>query len=103
MKVIDIAKLIAPHSNFKIIGIRPGEKLHEQMISVDDASSTFEYSNYYKILPQIHGWAKDDLRIKNGRKVPEGFVYSSDNNLEWMSSSDLKRWIDNNKDYVGKI
>ena len=103
MRVIDIAKAIAPKAKHKIIGIRPGEKLHEQMISYDDANSTYEYSNYYKILPQINEWANDNLRIKNGIKVPEGFTYSSDYNSEWMTTSDLKKWIDSNKDYIGKI
>jgi FlaA1/EpsC-like NDP-sugar epimerase len=86
MKVIDIAKAIAPQIKHKMIGIRPGEKLHEQMISSDDANSTYEYSDYYKILPQINEWAKDNLRIKNGKKVSEGFYYSSDNNSQWMTN-----------------
>ena len=103
MKVIDIAKAIAPQAKHKIIGIRPGEKLHEQMISIDDANSTYEYSDYYKILPQINEWAKDNLRIKEGKKVPEGFIYASDNNPEWMTKSVLQKWIDRNKDYIGKI
>ena len=103
MKVTDIARLIAPKAKHKIIGIRPGEKLHEQMISTDDAKSTYEYSDYYKILPQINEWVKDNLRIKDGKKVPEGFIYSSDSNLEWMMKSDLQKWIDGNKDYIGKV
>ena len=80
MKVIDIAKVIAPQARHKIIGIRPGEKFHEQMISSDDAFSAYEYPDYYKILPQINGWVKDKLRIKNGKKIKEGFVYNSNNN-----------------------
>ena len=103
MKIIDIARLILPQGKHKIIGIRPGEKLHEQMISSDDANSTYEYSDYYKILPQINMWKKDNLRIKDGVKVPEGFVYSSDNNPEWMTKSNLQKWIDENKNYFGKI
>ena len=96
MKVTDIAKIIAPNAKQKIIGIRPGEKLHEQMIGSDDADSTYEYSSYYKILPQINEWAKDKLRIKNGKKVPEGFNYSSDNNIDWMKKSELRKWLNNN-------
>ena len=103
MKVMDIAEVIAPKAKHKIIGIRPGEKLHEQMISSDDAYSTYEYSNYYKILPQINEWAKDNLRIKSGKKVSEGFVYSSDSNPEWMTKSDLQKWIDQNQNHIGKI
>ena len=103
MKVTDIAKVIAPKAKHKIIGIRPGEKLHEQMIGKDDHNSTYEYSEYYKILPQINEWEKDKLRIKTGKKVSEGFVYSSNNNSEWMTKSQLQKWIDINKDYIGKI
>ena len=103
MKLIDIAKVIAPKANHKIIGIRPGEKLHEQMIGIEDSYSTYEYFNYYKILPQINEWAKDSFRIKNGKKVPEGFIYSSDLNANWMTKSELKKWINSNKKIIGKI
>ena len=103
IKVVDIANAIAPNAKHKIIGIRPGEKLHEEMISSDDANSTYEYSDYYKILPQINEWAKDNLRIKEGKKVPEGFHYTSDSNSEWMTKSNLQQWIDANKDHIGKI
>ena len=103
MKITDIAKIIAPEAKHKIIGIRPGEKLHEEMISSDDACSTYEYSSYYKILPQINEWAKDNLRIKDGKKVPDGFMYSSDNNSDWMTKSDFQNWINTNKNYFGKV
>ena len=103
IKVTDIAKVIAPKSKFKIIGIRPGEKLHEQMISDEDSYYTYEYSDYFKILPQINNWDKDKTRIKNGVKVLNGFTYSSDNNSEWMTKADLQKWIDKNKTYIGKI
>ena len=102
MKVTDIAKVIAPKAKHKIIGIRPGEKLHEQMISSDDSNTTYEYNNYYKILPQINEWKKDNLRIKNGIKVPEGFFYTSDNNPEWMTKTNLQVWLDTNKEFIGK-
>ena len=103
IKIIDIANAIAPNSRHKIIGIRPGEKLHEQMISADDAYSTYEYSTYYKILPQINDWGKDRLRIKNGKKVPEGFNYSSDNNKKWMTKTNLQKWIRLNKKNIGSL
>ena len=103
MKVIDIAKVIAPKAKFKHIGIRPGEKLHEQMISSEDSYSTFEYPNYYKILPQINNWKKDKLRIKKGIKVPEGFIYNSNENKKWMTKSELKNWITLNSINIGKI
>ena len=103
IKIKDIAKSIAPKANIKIIGIRPGEKLHEQMISSDESNSTYEYPEYYKILPQINEWSKDKLRIKDGKKVPEGFIYSSDNNQEWMTKSDIQKWIEENQNHIGKI
>ena len=97
IKVTDIANIIAPRAKIKIIGIRPGEKLHEQMISSEDSDYTYEYKDYYKILPQINNWSKDTKRIKNGAKVPSGFVYSSENNSKWMTKKDLKNWLDKNK------
>lgn len=103
IKITDIAKVIAPQAKHKIIGIRPGEKLHEQMISSEDSYSTYEYSNFYKILPQINDWSKDSIRIKNGVKVPEGFVYSSDNNTEWLTKTDLQKWIDENLNNIDRI
>ena len=69
IKLVDIAKVIAPEAKLKIIGILPGEKLHEQMISAEDSNSTYEYESYFKILPQINDWAKDSSRIKSGSKV----------------------------------
>ena len=103
MKVTDIAELIVPKAKHKIIGIRPGEKLHEQMISLEDSNSTYEYIDYYKILPQINKWDEDFKRIKNGKKVSEGFVYSSDTNAAWMDKSELSKWISVNENYIGKI
>ena len=103
MKITDIASVIAPKAKQKIIGIRPGEKLHEQMISNEDSYSTYEYNNYYKILPQINKWSLDRKRIGKGVKVSEGFVYSSDLNSEWMTKSYLKKWINSNKNFIGRI
>ena len=81
MKMIDLARVIAPDAKQEIVGIRPGEKLHEQMISAEDAYYTYEYPAHFKILPQINNWDKDANRIKDGKPVPEGFVYSSDTHL----------------------
>lgn len=103
MKVRDIARVVAPEARQEMIGIRPGEKLHEQMIGVEDSYYTYEYPEHYKILPQINGWANDTKRIKDGVKVAEEFVYASDNNSEWMSDAELQGWIDANHDDIGKI
>lgn len=96
MKVTDIARCIAPDAKTEVIGIRPGEKLHEQMIGTEDAPHTFEYPEYFKILPAIYNWDKDNNRIKSGVKVPESFHYASDNNDEWLSCEDLDRWVQSN-------
>ena len=103
MKITDIAKAIVPKAKYKIIGIRSGEKLHEQMISGDDSYSTYEYNGHFKILPRINDWGKDNLRIKNGRKVSEGFIYSSNNNKQWMTKSELRTWIKKNQGLINKI
>lgn len=94
IKILDLAKQIHPNKKIKIIGIRPGEKLHEQMISKEDSPYTYEYKDYYKILPNLNNWHLDKKRIKNGKKVKKDFVYSSDNNKSWLSRSEIKKWID---------
>jgi UDP-N-acetylglucosamine 4,6-dehydratase len=103
MTILDIANAVLPNAKIKIIGIRPGEKIHEQMIGFEDAPHTFEYDSYYKILPAIHNWSNDLNRIKNGKKVDENFTYSSDNNKDWMQIADLAKWIEKNNSKIGKI
>ena len=97
MNILDIAKAVNPSAKLKFIGIRPGEKLHEQMIGLEDAIYTYAYKDYFKILPMIHSWHTDQMRIKNGIKVGENFIYSSDNNSEWMPVEALIDWIAKNK------
>ena len=103
MTILDIANAVLPNAKIKLIGIRPGEKIHEQMIGFEDAPHTFEYDSYYKILPAIHHWSNDLNRIKNGKKVDENFTYSSDNNKDWMDISNLQKWIEKNNSKIGKI
>lgn len=103
MKVLDIAKSVGPECSHEIIGIRPGEKMHEQMISAEDSYFTYEYENYYKVLPNLFDWADDVNRIKNGVLVPEGFSYTSENNTSWMSVDVLNDWLDEHKDEIGTI
>ena len=103
MKVIDIAKCIAPTAKQEITGIRPGEKLHEQMVGIEDANYTYEYSEYFKILPAIHNSFADPAKIKDGEKVNEDFTYTSDNNQEWMSEEQLNGWINENISEIGKV
>ena len=103
MSVVDLAHALAPQCRLDIVGIRPGEKLHEQMIGEEDSHYTFEYPEHYKILPAINNWSNSIERIKNGKKVAEGFTYRSDNNSEWMSQDELITWVDSNRQYIGKI
>lgn len=103
MLMTDVATAIAPDARQEIVGIRPGEKLHEQMIGSEDAPHTFEYADYYKILPAINGWSDSPERIQQGKKVPEGFVYASDTNPEWMSIATLRAWIAANAHNIGQI
>lgn len=103
MKVTELAKAVAPKAAHKIVGIRPGEKLHEQMIGEEDSFFTYEYPEHFKILPAIHNWASSPARIKDGKKVPEGFSYTSDNNKDWMSIETLEDWIAANQAKIGKI
>jgi len=93
MRIGDIAQAVAPAARHDIVGIRPGEKLHEQMISAEDSYNTYEYSDYYKILPAINGWSEDPARIKDGIRVPEGFEYTSDSNTDWMGVDALRFWL----------
>ena len=103
MKVTEVANTVAPEAVQEIIGIRPGEKLHEQMIGEEDAPSTYEYEDHYKILPTINGWGNDPLRIKDGKRVSPGFTYNSETNEEWMTRQELEVWLKANQQILGKI
>ncbi len=96
MKVTDIALAIDPNIEHKMIGIRPGEKLHEQMIGIEDAPFTYEYKDFFKILPSIHDWSKDPLRIGDGILVDPNFSYNSNQNKDWMTIKDLRLWLSKN-------
>ena len=103
MKITDLALAVNENSSQTIIGIRPGEKIHEQMIGEEDSIYTYEFKDYFKILPSINNWSNDPLRIGEGKRVKEGFIYRSDNNHKWMNIDDLKNWIKNNMSKIGKI
>lgn len=94
MNIMDLAKAIAPKCETEMVGIRPGEKLHEYMISSDNARNTIEYEDYYVIHPDFVWWKKELYQAeKGGRKVEEGFSYSSDKNDQWLSVGELRRVI----------
>jgi UDP-N-acetylglucosamine 4,6-dehydratase (inverting) len=103
MNIIEIAEAAAPGARRELVGIRPGEKLHEQMIGIEDAPHTYDYAGYYKILPAIHQWSDDPARISGGTKVAADFNYRSDNNPDWMSVETLKEWIELNREKIGKF
>ena len=99
MKVLDIARAIKPDAEYQIIGIRPGEKIHEVMISEEDSMSTYEFDWYFKILPTLNQWHLSPERIKDGKLVKKDFVYSSDKNPKWMSTEQLKSFL-HSEDYL---
>lgn len=103
MKITDIALAVDDKAKQEEVGIRPGEKLHEQMIGVEDAPYTYEYPNHFKILPSINAWSNDPERVGNGIRVNPDFTYCSDNNTEWMEISELKEWIRQNRNKIGNI
>jgi UDP-N-acetylglucosamine 4,6-dehydratase len=103
MNITEIANAVAPGARHDIVGIRPGEKLHEQMIGVEDAPHTYDYDGYYKILPAIHQWSDDPARISGGCKVAADFFYRSDSNPAWMSVQALRDWVVLNREKIGKI
>jgi UDP-N-acetylglucosamine 4,6-dehydratase/5-epimerase len=103
MKVTDVALAVDENAKQEEVGIRPGEKLHEQMIGIEDALYTYEYPMHFKILPSINDWAKDKARIGDGIRVPDDFMYTSDNNKEWMKISELQNWIETNKNKIGNF
>ena len=94
-KILDVAKAIAPKCEIKIIGIRPGEKLHEEMITDTDSLNTIEFKKYYAILPSISFTYTEDNYIKHhkAQKVPFGFRYNSKSNIEWETVESLRELI----------
>ena len=103
MAIPQIAEAVDPDAAQKTVGIRPGEKLHEQMIGPEDAAHTFEYPEHFKILPAINNWSSSVERIKDGNPVPDGFRYASDNNTDWMGVDELRDWIVANREKIGAI
>jgi len=93
-KITEVAKAIGPNCKHEIIGIRPGEKVHEEMITSSDSFSTYDLGKYYVILPQVTPWDLDEYKKKfNAVKVAEGFNYSSGENTEWVDAEDLRKLI----------
>ena len=89
----DLVEYMRPGIKQRIVGLRPGEKIHEQMIGEDDAAYTLEYDEYFKILPQIYDLYKDPNRIKTGKHLPEDFSYTSENNDLWLGKEEFTIWL----------
>ena len=89
VRIIDVAKTMAPHSRIKIVGIRPGEKLHEVMISEDDSRNAIEFKDYYIVKPSFPWW--DDTVHYKGNGLPDGFKYASNTNKDWLEGARLKK------------
>jgi UDP-N-acetylglucosamine 4,6-dehydratase len=96
-RILDVAEAIAPDCEKRQIGIRPGEKIHEEMITSSDSFTTYSLGKYFVILPQTPVWSLNEfIDHFNALKVPDGFNYSSDTNDEWLSVEQLQSLIENN-------
>jgi len=93
-RITDIAEAIGPDCKKPVVGIRPGEKIHEEMITSSDSYYTYDLGKYFTILPATHKWSLQEFVLEyNAKKVSEGFNYSSDNNTEWESVESLRKLI----------
>ena len=93
MKIVELAHVIAPE--VEVVGIRPGEKLHEVMVTADDTRTTVRREGYYAILPDYHGWEADwQDPIEGGERCPDGFVFSSETNTDWLSPEELRALLE---------
>lgn len=90
MRVVDLARAVAPHLPHRVVGIRPGEKLHEVMVGEDDARNTIDYPDRYVILPSFHPWRAGDIPLGEGKAVADGFRYASDTNDRWFEVETMR-------------
>jgi UDP-N-acetylglucosamine 4,6-dehydratase len=94
MKITDLANCLAPDLPTEIVGIRPGEKLHEIMVTDDDARTTLDCGDRYIIQPAFKEWNADKSAYQGATSVPEGFRYASDTNTEWLDANGLSTIIE---------
>lgn len=93
-QITDVAKAVAPDCRTEVVGIRPGEKLHEEMITETDSLQTYDCGKYYVIAPSLHSWKLNDwIKTFNAQKVQEGFKYNSGTNIEWISPQEIRTLI----------
>ena len=103
-KITDVAEAIGPECEKPVVGIRPGEKIHEEMITDSDSYYTYDLGKYYTILPATHKWKLDEFIDKfNAKKVTPGFQYNSGENDEWESVEDLRGLIKEHVDPTFKV
>lgn len=93
MRVIDIAEAIDPGGKRDLVGVRPGEKIHEQMIGAEDANNTWEFEDHFRIASEVEPSNNEKMKAIGGVPVESGFSYQSDSNSEWMSVDSLRGWI----------
>ncbi len=90
MKVVDLARAMAPEARLEVVGIRPGEKLHEEMISAHDSRATVDMGDYYVIQPEFEWWSTERLE---GQPVPDGFSFASNTNDRWLTVEELRQMV----------
>ncbi len=93
MRITDLARVLAPGCKTEVVGIRPGEKLHEVMIPVDYGRQTVQFADHFIITPALSYWKKDWHSDKKGKPCPEGFYYGSDNNTDWVTEEELAKMV----------
>lgn len=91
MKIVDLAKAVAPECMIEEIGIRPGEKLHEVLVTEEEGRNTVSYNGIYVIMPQLSWWKRENYR--SGKRLPDGFHYTSIENDHWMGVEDLRNIV----------
>lgn len=99
MNIMDIASAVRPNLGVEVVGIRPGEKLHEQMIGIEDSPFTFDYGDHFRIVPSIE--MEKLIAPTSVSKVPGSFVYASDSNQDWMTREQLAKWVQSNRERIG--
>jgi UDP-N-acetylglucosamine 4,6-dehydratase (inverting) len=93
-KITEVAKAIAPNLEHRVVGVRPGEKIHEEMITTSDSFNTYDMGKYYVILPTVTNWDLVEFAKKfDAKKVPQGFSYNSGSNEDWVNADELRSFI----------
>lgn len=97
MNILKIAEAVDPGGEIEVVGVRPGEKIHEQMIGIEDSPNTWEFEDHFRIISPVVSEDSTSLTAQSGKRVDPEFTYSSNSNSEWMDVSTLKTWIQNNR------